>query len=662
MAEVFSTVAGVASLIDVALRACNVLYDSIRYLKDESELSQRLRRTVQSVESVLQSLDEFVALYRQQQSSASLPNFLPDAVNHEIISIKAELHALSTLLPSSSSSSRLRRGLKWVLDRKKVAEVIQSLDSHQITLIFALQSFAQRNGISVHEDISRRLDQILRQHESTARNLNQELDSFRTGLHAELEVVTQTYRQSLPAQENLKTRLENLHELVSAGQNVANDKFDAIGASLSHVQSSIVVAAPTEDVLARIFRAELRRVIIPAVEQCFQQSKANPDSQLDEIRRKFDEMTQQLGSKSGGDVHDNVVPTNNPLQEVSSAHTHDRQEAADLAASLPWDSKVMIFAGTNNVEGIQDLFERRLAAPSDRDEEGTTPLMYAAYVGATEACRLLLSEGSDPLATDERGWNPFDWTNVAVTSKALNENSIDKHYEIVKLLQQADSDFMEVVASTTTWQTLPMWFNIDQDEEATIEKNMTLAIAYIQRLKELGLRLEDYDDGFALVVQWLVVVDLSTLRFSREAIRTMLRTVLSLDADLCTADGYGFAPLHTLFFFRDDRTENRLHNSFEMATALLQNGADPYALTVLGTSTFDLAEKYGFTSIFLEALEEAGYDIKEVQSEIEWRQWCFENPDHGFGESTAVDDTRIAPPSTEGLVSRRGVRGDRLED
>ncbi|KAL8722768.1 MAG: hypothetical protein Q9181_007419, partial [Wetmoreana brouardii] len=142
MAEAFATVAGVASLIDVALRACNVLYDSIRYLKDESELSQRLRRSIQSVESILQSLDDFVALHRQQQASAGLPDSLPDAVNHELISIKAQLDALSTLLPSSRSNNQIRRRAKWVLDRKRVAEVTQRLDSHQNTLILALQSFA----------------------------------------------------------------------------------------------------------------------------------------------------------------------------------------------------------------------------------------------------------------------------------------------------------------------------------------------------------------------------------------------------------------------------------------------------------------------------------------------------------------------------------------
>ena len=143
MAEVFATVGGVASLIDIALRACCKLYDSSRYLKEAPQLSQRLRRTIQSVESVLTNLDEFITLHRQQQTSSGEPDLLPSAVENEVISIKAELDALSALLPASSSTGLIFAKFKCVLDRKKVTEVIQSLDSHQITLTFALQSFAQ---------------------------------------------------------------------------------------------------------------------------------------------------------------------------------------------------------------------------------------------------------------------------------------------------------------------------------------------------------------------------------------------------------------------------------------------------------------------------------------------------------------------------------------
>ncbi len=141
MAELFSTVAGVASLIDIALRACNVLYDSSRYLKDAPQLSQRLRRTIESVKSILQSLNNLLVLYRQQQATTGLPDILPGAIESEVISIKAELDTLSALLPTSSANSQAGTKVKCILNRKKVVEVVQALDSHQITLILALQTF-----------------------------------------------------------------------------------------------------------------------------------------------------------------------------------------------------------------------------------------------------------------------------------------------------------------------------------------------------------------------------------------------------------------------------------------------------------------------------------------------------------------------------------------
>ena len=143
MAEVFATIAGIASVIDVALRTCTVLYSSLHYLKHEPELSRQLQQTIQSVESILRNVEDFVAVYRQQQASARLLGCLPDAVNYGVILIKAELDALSTLLPAPSASGQIRRRVKWVLDRKRVVEVRQKLDSHQITLTLALQSFAQ---------------------------------------------------------------------------------------------------------------------------------------------------------------------------------------------------------------------------------------------------------------------------------------------------------------------------------------------------------------------------------------------------------------------------------------------------------------------------------------------------------------------------------------
>lgn len=136
MIDPFSTAAGAVSVVDVALRACVTIYDSIRYIQGAQELSARLQRTVQSVESILQNLNTFVAQFRQSPVNAAHPASLPDAVNHGIISIRADLDELLTLLPTS-------RKVKWVLNRKRLAVVVQKLENCQVTLLLALQSVAQ---------------------------------------------------------------------------------------------------------------------------------------------------------------------------------------------------------------------------------------------------------------------------------------------------------------------------------------------------------------------------------------------------------------------------------------------------------------------------------------------------------------------------------------
>ncbi|KAL8700426.1 MAG: hypothetical protein Q9201_005454 [Fulgogasparrea decipioides] len=630
------------------------------------------------------------------------------------------------------------------------------------------REWPRRNGIKFHEDLLQKLGQIQHQQEDTIKNFKEGLDMVNNGLHAELDVITQTYKKSLPAEQHLNTRLENLHKHISVGQNAVSDNLDAIKISLSQMR-----VHGNEDVLRRVFRAELRRVIMPTVEQCLNTSKANPDSQLDEIRRKIDDMAQQLGSKSGGDVQDNLKPSRDPLLEVSSAPTHCHQDLTDSAASgdseitafvvpkgqnkfhgrhiqqwrhswlfhwtigtlwvtvsttitnrkrspvsrigkvpspqkayrvaieflpaqsliqlrgltlsvasqqdqrghyqicplistfavVPEDAEIMRFAYTNNVEGIQKLFERRLAAPSDRDEKGRTPLMYAALSGASEVCRLLLNEGSDPLAVDRDGWNAFDVANRAFFNQYRTPRlSVlrDGNWDIViELMQQAESDIMK--PSFTSSLNFIGSIGLSLKEWESLEKPITPDLPYIQRLKELGFRLnfqEDEEDTVTALAIWIHGVNRSPVRFSPRIIRTTLQTILDLGAEI-----WGCYPLHIVFGPTGrDRTEEWAHNTFEIATALLQNGVDPCALDDFGYSAFDLAEMDNLSSIFLEALERAGYEIEEILHETARRQWCFKNPDHGFGGSTAVDDAQIARPSREGLVSRRAVRGDRLED
>lgn len=132
MVDPFSTATGAVSVVDVALRTCLKLYDLINYLRDVPQLSQRLQRAVQSIDSILSDLHTFVAQYL----STARPIALPDSVNKEIIFIKEDLTALADLLSNTKK-------FKWVLNRKKLADIQQSLRGHQTSLILSFQSFAR---------------------------------------------------------------------------------------------------------------------------------------------------------------------------------------------------------------------------------------------------------------------------------------------------------------------------------------------------------------------------------------------------------------------------------------------------------------------------------------------------------------------------------------
>ena len=70
--------------------------------------------------------------------------------------------------------------------------------------------------------------------------------------------------------------------------------------------------------------------------------------------------------------------------ELSVANRQDQRGYYQICpllstfAVVPSDAEVFRFVQENNIDGIQDLFQRRLAAPSDRDEYGMTLLMVSS--------------------------------------------------------------------------------------------------------------------------------------------------------------------------------------------------------------------------------------------------------------------------------------------
>ena len=175
--------------------------------------------------------------------------------------------------------------------------------------------------------------------------------------------------------------------------------------------------------------------------------------------------------------------------------------------------------------------------------------------------------------------------------------------------------------------------------------------------------LDDHDSNSSGLHGWVHYIHKSDIRWSSRNVESTLRIVLDLGADICAVDHWGDGPLHYMFTFSPyDRNNTWSESRLEVATALLKNGADPCALNRDGESVLDYAGYFDQTPIFLQSLVRAGYDIKEVLDEIEWRDWCFNNPDHAFAISTAVDNAEIGLPNGTGLVLRNGVRGEIFED
>ena len=308
--------------------------------------------------------------------------------------------------------------------------------------------------------------------------------------------MTQASQAQLPVQESIRSSLAILQDTVPTGQDIVIQKLNTVSQML---QSRTILTAPTEDVLARIFRAELQRVIPPVVQQCLDKFKGSHDSQDEEIKKMINEMAYQLGSRAGGNQQHDVEPCQGSLPETAIAPTHIPQDSIDLATPLapvtavlggsnsdnqnrprglhhqkwscswtfhwrigrlrvtisttvtkrrespdyriggffspqksyqvtvqfipaqsliqlrglelsvanrqdqrgyyqicpflstfavvPRDAEVFRFIDRNNIDGIQDLFQRRLAAPSDRGESGMTLLMVPSLLRSNYSYR-----------------------------------------------------------------------------------------------------------------------------------------------------------------------------------------------------------------------------------------------------------------------------------
>ncbi|KAL8911006.1 MAG: hypothetical protein Q9171_003742 [Xanthocarpia ochracea] len=771
MAEPFSAIAGAVSIVDVAIRSCNTLYDSVCYLKGAPGLTQDLQQTVQSTQSILQNLNALVARYRQLQVFTAQLH-LPDAVNYEIVAIKTDLDVLSSLLPATHSTREVRTGLKWIKDRREVEKLVLKLQRHQLSLTLALQSPLQQITANSYENVLLLPEEIERHHLNTKNEIQADLGTMKIGLHDALRGFGQKAQESLVKQEHLKRLLESQHLSHNEDQvrliNEIHDVRSSLSDISSHVRTITTVRVPTESDVARVIRAEFLRVLKPTFEQCLDTFKASTDDQLRSMLKKLDEMAEHFGQELPETSHScsssnsylssdsatdqkcarddmgatgllepaqmghespTVLERNNgflvrrskhwrrakvikwaigtlritvtsthttstnvsyvgeipqpqkayritiefqPAQylitlrglKLSLAHIQDQRghyEVSPLLATfaiVPTDADVMGFAWDNDVAGLQSLFERRLAAPSDRDETGSSPLMGAAFWGASDACRFLLDMGADPLATEDSGKGLLNLANQGFFYYSSKHLDLSKAYErytsVLRPLQSLADDLVEHSYQMFNPLVVTAFFLQGRESEADVDpEHIETFFDYIQFLKKGGL-IVDWTFEETPLLHGLCdrILRQTQQQITTKHMELALRVTLEIGGDISACNELGLPPLSYIFFRGGRRRPKYPQSITELATLLLQYGADPCDLDLNARSPFHIAHYFGLLTEFREALERSGFDIREVLRETRQRLKIFVD---GHGESTAVDNEDLAAPSTEGISRRRLV-------
>ena len=230
---------------------------------------------------------------------------------------------------------------------------------------------------------------------------------------------------------------------------------------------------------------------------------------------------------------------------------------------------------------------------------------------------------------------------------------------IIEKLQQVDSDTLEATSASQVFLILSIT-TLELPNQIG-ERQMSIPLTYTQRLKQLGFSLDTLENDPPAIFWWMRLLVTGNSRPSLEFIRSSLQILLSLGADL-NARSSGCPLLIYLFMssrlIGEDDEEPNTTMMTEILMALLENGVDLLALSDDGLSIFDLAEHTGLNSELAQALQRTGYDLGKVRYKTLLAQVIFFDPGVSLAESTAVDRSQ----STAGVVSRRAVAGDRLEE
>ncbi|PLB42410.1 Palmitoyltransferase akr1 [Aspergillus candidus] len=279
----------------------------------------------------------------------------------------------------------------------------------------------------------------------------------------------------------------------------------------------------------------------------------------------------QSNSSSAGLDSNNSSPserksTASPPQvapQNASVELKQMNKPARRGGSIPLGEDVMQIARIGEVPAMQRLFDEKKFTATHADEEGITPLHWAAINNQYAMCKFLLDSGADV--------NAKGGESVATPAMWAAQRC---HYYIVHLLLQRGAD--PLLTDVQGYNILHL---------ATIDGNAFLLVLLLHQ--EIPVDVVDQQGHTGLM--WAAY----------KGFPACVDLFLRWGANPNTVDDGGLTPLHWAL----------VKGSLPCVQRLVEYGADRFSKTSDGKTPAIVAGEMNTTRVWYRALDECGYDL-----------------------------------------------------
>ncbi|KAI5811242.1 hypothetical protein DFH27DRAFT_597047 [Peziza echinospora] len=251
---------------------------------------------------------------------------------------------------------------------------------------------------------------------------------------------------------------------------------------------------------------------------------------------------------------------------ITVTSSEDHVEMRDMMSSeappnIPLEDDIMKLAILGDEKGIRDLLASGKVGADWRDEDGTTPLHWAAINNRYAVCKILLDAGADVNSIGgESGATPAMWA------------AQKSHYYIVNLLLKHGAE--PLVKDSQGNNILHL---------STFDGNVHQIILLLHQ----GIPVDSPDANLHTCLMWSAY----------KGYPTCVDLFLKWGADINAVDDQGFTALHWALVKGD----------FGCIQKLLEYGADRFAKSTEGKTPAVTAREMKTTEIWQDALEACGY-------------------------------------------------------